>query len=192
MSLLFDPKTSLISNVRFIESPNCNERPPNTLIDLIVIHGITVPTNEFGGNGIVELFTNQLNVAAHPEYLELAKLHVSAHILIRRTGEMLQFVPFVKRAWHAGESEYAGRKMCNDFSIGIELEGSDELPYELVQYQQLAELIWVLKQVYPAITNERITGHSDIAPGRKTDPGPSFNWDFLRNLLLEKSTKEPI
>lgn len=164
-------------------SPNCDERPVGTIIDTIVIHGISLPPGEFGGNGIKDLFMNQLDPKAHPYFSTIAGLRVSSHILIRRDGEVIQFVPFDKRAWHAGESSFNGRSHCNDFSIGIELEGTDTESYEQAQYHRLANLIRGIQTIYPAITNQRIIGHSDIAPGRKTDPGPAFDWIFLKSLL---------
>lgn len=167
-------------------SPNCDERPAETLIDTIIVHGISLPPGEFGGESIIDLFTNRLDPTAHPYFATIAEMKVSAHVLIRRDGELIQFVPFAKRAWHAGESNFLGRTRCNDFSIGIELEGTDSIPYEEAQYQQLAKLILQLQKLYPAITNQRIIGHSDVAPGRKTDPGPIFDWDYLKNLLKKR------
>jgi AmpD protein len=147
------------------------------------VHNISLPPNEFGGPYIEQLFTNQLAPNAHPYFEEIKDHKVSAHILIRRGGEMVQFVPFNKRAWHAGKSEYKGSENCNDFAIGIELEGMDEVPYEAVQYSVLATLVDALRLVYPLLSKEDIVGHSDIAPGRKTDPGVAFNWESLRKQL---------
>lgn len=169
--------------MHFIASPNCDDRPVGTVIDLLVIHGISLPPGKFGGDAIQALFTNQLDPTAHPYFQTIAHLKVSAHVLIRRDGEVIQFVPFQKRAWHAGESSFQERKRCNDFSIGIELEGADTVPYEPIQYRRLAELTRVLMRFYPGITPQRIVGHSDIAPGRKTDPGPAFDWQYFFNLL---------
>lgn len=176
--------------MHFIPSPNCDERPADTEIDLLVIHGISLPPGEFGGDAINALFTNQLDPKAHPAFHSIADLKVSAHILIRRDGEVIQYVPFKKRAWHAGESSFQGRTRCNDFSIGIELEGADTVPYEPIQYQRLAALTQVLMQFYPGITQQRIVGHSDIAPGRKTDPGAAFDWQHFFGLLnnIKEST----
>jgi AmpD protein len=169
--------------MHFIASPNCDERPKDTVIDLLVVHGISLPPGEFGGDAITALFTNQLNSNEHPYFQQIAELKVSAHVLIRRDGEMIQYVPFNKRAWHAGASNFEGRTNCNDFSIGIELEGADTVPYEPIQYQRLVSLTRTLMRFYPNITPERIVGHSDIAPGRKTDPGIAFDWQFFLELL---------
>jgi len=160
-----------------VPSPNCDARPDAELPSLIVIHNISLPPNEYGGNGIVELFTNCLDPQAHPYYQEICHLQVSSHFLIRRDGELLQFVPCTARAWHAGVSQWQGRERCNDFSIGIELEGSDFEAFTEAQYQTLAQLVQALQAAYP-ITS--ITGHADIAPGRKTDPGPFFEWARIR------------
>jgi AmpD protein len=147
------------------------------------VHGISLPPGEFGGGHIAELFTNRLDPGAHPYFAEIAHLRVSAHLLIRRDGELLQFVPFHQRAWHAGVSSFEGRNACNDFSVGIELEGVDDLPYEPVQLERLAAVIRALSRAYPAIRPDRVVGHSDVAPGRKTDPGPAFDWRRLHALL---------
>jgi AmpD protein len=163
----------LASNVRFIHSPNQDARPAGNDIKLIVIHNISLPPNEYGGNGVIELFTNQLDPDAHPYYAEIHQLKVSSHFFIRRDGSVTQFVPCTQRAWHAGASNWQGRERCNDFSIGIELEGSDFEVFEIAQYVALNHLITAIKKVYPI---EDIVGHSDIAPGRKTDPGPYFDW----------------
>ncbi len=164
----------LLNNATFIASPNFDERQDEQDISLIVIHGISLPPNKFGGDGVKQLFCNQLNPNEHPYYQQIYQLKVSAHLFIKRTGEMIQFVPFNKRAWHAGKSVFSERCGCNDFSIGIELEGTDETPYTNEQYQQLSQVISLLKQHYLQI--DSIVGHSDIAPGRKTDPGESFEW----------------
>jgi len=164
-------------------SPNCDARPEEGVVDLIVVHGISLPPGEFGGGWIDALFTNTLEADAHPYFREIAGLEVSAHVLIRRDGEVVQYVPFDRRAWHAGQSCYEGRERCNDFSIGIELEGCDDQAYEAVQYKALADICRALLAAYPALTPQRIVGHCDIAPGRKTDPGPSFDWARLRSLL---------
>lgn len=168
---------------RAVDSPNCDERPLDSPINLLVIHGISLPPGEYGGPWIDDLFTNRLDPTAHPYFREVAGLRVSAHLLIRRDGEVVQYVPFERRAWHAGQSCYGGRERCNDFSIGIELEGDDERPYEAVQYRVLAEVCWALFEAYPSLSPQHVVGHCDIAPGRKTDPGPYFDWPQLRALL---------
>ncbi|MCC6134581.1 MAG: 1,6-anhydro-N-acetylmuramyl-L-alanine amidase AmpD [Candidatus Contendobacter sp.] len=180
-----DPATGLLDAAHYLPSPNGDDRPLGVAIDLIVIHGISLPPGEFGGPWIDALFANTLDLAAHSYFQTLSGLRVSAHLLIRRDGELTQYVPFHRRAWHAGASEYAGRSRCNDFSIGIELEGADLIPYTDQQYPQLAAAIRAMWATYPAITPDRLTGHTDIAPGRKTDPGPAFDWARLRRLLEE-------
>lgn len=164
-------------------SPNCDARTLSGDISLIVVHGISLPPGAFGGPWIADLFLNRLDADAHPYFREIAGLKVSAHAVIRRDGQIIQFVPFSKRAWHAGQSSYCGRDACNDFSIGIELEGTDETPYTDAQYRQLAAVIAVLRARYPGIAADAIAGHADIAPGRKTDPGPAFDWAKLAGLL---------
>ncbi|MBL1277572.1 MAG: 1,6-anhydro-N-acetylmuramyl-L-alanine amidase AmpD [Ectothiorhodospiraceae bacterium] len=176
--------TGLLDEATQISSPNCDARPDNSPIDLLVIHAISLPSGEYGGPWINDLFRNQLDPEAHSDFSEICALTVSAHALIRREGEIIQYVPFQQRAWHAGLSRFQGRERCNDFSIGIELEGCDKQHFEDIQYQQLSQLTKILMRTYPGITHERITGHSDIAPGRKTDPGPHFNWDRLRQMLI--------
>ncbi|MBC7786010.1 MAG: 1,6-anhydro-N-acetylmuramyl-L-alanine amidase AmpD [Methylophilaceae bacterium] len=156
-----------------IDSPNHDARPDNSIISLIVIHNISLPPQQYGGHGIVELFTNQLNPGDHPYYAEISHLKVSSHFFIKRDGQLIQFVSCLNRAWHAGVSSWKGVERCNDFSIGIELEGSDFDVFENTQYKTLGSLLSVLKKTYVIDT---IVGHSDIAPGRKTDPGPYFNW----------------
>jgi len=165
---------------RHVASPNCDERPSAAAITLLVIHNISLPPGEFGGDGIERLFTNELDSASHHYYRTLADVRVSAHFLIRRSGELLQFVPCAKRAWHAGASAWCGRPGCNDFSIGIELEGADDVPYTDSQYRVLAELARVLRSAYPIVD---IVGHRDIAPSRKTDPGASFDWSRFRGSI---------
>ena len=166
---------------RYVASPNFDERPGGPAITLLVIHNISLPPGEFGGDGIERLFTNELDSAAHPYYRTLAGERVSAHFLVRRMGELVQFVPCAKRAWHAGVSAWCGRSRCNDFSIGIELEGADDVPYTESQYRLLSELACVLRCAYPIAD---IVGHSDIAPSRKTDPGPSFDWSRFRGSIV--------
>jgi len=173
------PEGTLASAIQ-IASPNCDERPAGELITLVVVHAISLPPGEFGGGAIEDLFTNALDCDAHPYFDGLRGIRVSAHFLIRRGGSIVQFVPCDKRAWHAGASRYAGRDRCNDFSIGIELEGTDDTAYTDSQYEALAALIRALSARYPIAD---IVGHSDISPGRKTDPGPAFNWSRLRESL---------
>jgi N-acetyl-anhydromuramoyl-L-alanine amidase len=182
-SLKVDPPTGLLIGVRQVLSPHFDARPSNVAADLIVVHGITLPPGEFGGPWIDRLFTGNLPPDAHPFFREAAGRRVSAHVLIRRDGQAVQYVPFGARAWHAGQSEYHGRPGCNDFSIGIELEGTDENPYTDAQYDQLTAVVRALLATYPQLCTTRIAGHSDIAPGRKTDPGPAFDWPRLRRML---------
>ena len=156
----------------YIPSPNCDDRPEGA-IELLVIHNISLPPGEFGGDGVLRLFTNTLDPTVHPYYATLSGLKVSAHFLVRRDGRIIQFVPCLKRAWHAGESCWQGKVRCNDFSIGIELEGSDDIPFTPEQYAALKRLTAALRETYPI---RGIAGHSDIAPQRKTDPGPCFEW----------------
>ena len=167
----------VLEDVRFVASPNCDARPADARIELIVIHNISLPPGEFGGLGIEDLFLNRLDPTAHAYYAGIAHLRVSAHFLLRRDGAITQFVACGQRAWHAGVSSWQGRERCNDFSVGIELEGADEIPFEDAQYARLADLIEALKARYPIVD---VTGHADIAPGRKTDPGTSFEWDRIK------------
>ena len=169
-----------VNEARFVESPNCDERPDGCAIELLVLHHISLPPGEFGGPGIVELFTNRLDPAAHSFYPTVAGTRVSAHFLIRRDGELCQFVPCGARAWHAGESSWKGRLQCNDFSIGVELEGTGDAPFTDAQYGRLAALTRALMTRYPI---RDIVGHSDVAPGRKSDPGPQFDWLRYRRML---------
>ena len=182
-----DTASGLVAPARQCPSPNCDDRPAGSEPSLLVIHGISLPPGKFGGPEVEQLFTNTLDWDSHPYFDEIRGLEVSAHLLIDRSGEITQFVPFDKRAWHAGASCHDGRENCNDFSIGIELEGTDDLPYTQAQYKQLVRVSEALMQTYPAITKERITGHQHIAPGRKTDPGYLFDWDFYLNKLLNSS-----
>lgn len=168
-----DADAGWFSIARRIPSPNFDERPADTAICLVVVHAISLPPGEFGGQGIVDLFTNAIDPQVHPYYLGIAGLRVSTHFLIRRDGDLIQFVSAARRAWHAGISQWAGRERCNDFSIGIELEGGDEMPFENAQYRMLNFLLAELWLRYPL---QAVVGHSEIAPGRKTDPGPSFDW----------------
>lgn len=174
-----DPVTGLIVGVRQVLSPHFDLRPGGIAPDLIVVHGISLPPGRFDGPWIDRLFTGGLPPDGHPYFREIAGLRVSAHVLIRRDGEVVQYVPFAQRAWHAGASQYRGRSTCNDFSVGIELEGSDDIAYEDAQYRELASVIAGLLTAYPTLSREHIVGHSDIAPGRKTDPGPVFDWKRL-------------
>ena len=178
-----DPTTGLLIGVRQVLSPHFDARPAGVTPDLIVIHGISLPPGEFATPWIDRLFTGNLPRDAHPAFHDVAALRVSAHALIRRDGPITQYVPFGKRAWHAGHSQYQGRNACNDFSIGIELEGTDQLPYTEAQYESLRALVRALLATYPSLSAERIAGHSDIAPGRKTDPGPAFAWTQVRAAL---------
>ncbi len=159
-------------------SPNCDDRPDGASIDLLVIHNISLPPGEFGGRGVEALFTNSLNPAGHPYYQTIQDIKVSAHFFIRRDGELIQFVPCLKRAWHAGLTNWRGRERCNDFSIGIELEGTDDLPFTDQQYDTLGRLTRVLIATYPI---QDVVGHSDVSPGRKTDPGNCFDWARYRS-----------
>lgn len=178
--------TGIISGARQVASPNCDDRPAGCAPSLIVIHGISLPPGEYGGPAIDQLFTNCLPADAHPYFDAIADVQVSAHFLIRRDGELVQYVPINRRAWHAGESCYDGRDCCNDFSIGIELEGEDHTPYETAQYERLAQLVDILRGSQQALADAKIVGHSDIAPGRKTDPGEAFDWQNLYRLLGER------
>lgn len=170
----------LVEGARFIASANADERPAECAVELLVIHNISLPPGEFGGPGIIDLFTNRLDPDAHPYYREIAALQVASHFLIRRDGELIQFVLCGRRAWHAGASCWRGRIRCNDYSLGVELEGTDHQLFECAQYERLAELTLALREKYPIID---IVGHSDIAPDRKTDPGPFFDWLRYRSMI---------
>lgn len=170
----------MCGGARYLPSPNFDQRPEDQPISLLVVHNISLPPNEFGGDGVVELFTNRLDPSAHPYYATIRDLRVSAHFLIRRDGELIQFVPCELRAWHAGESCWQGRERCNDFSIGVELEGADDIAYTDAQYGTLADLAAGLFAHYGIL---QLAGHADIAPGRKTDPGAAFDWARLRSSL---------
>jgi len=178
-----DTGTGLLDGARHVPSPNSDERPGAAPPDLIVVHGISLPPGEYGGPWIDRLFTNSLPADAHPYFATVAAMKVSSHLLIRRDGSLVQYVPFHLRAWHSGASNYCGRERCNDFSIGIELEGTDDTPYEPAQYRALSDAILALCAAYPSLSTQHVTGHSDIAPGRKTDPGPAFDWLRLRAML---------
>ena len=184
-----DAESGLLRGARQVPSPNFDARPDGILPELIVVHGISLPPSQFGGPWIDRLFTNTLPPDEHPYFATISQLKVSSHALIRRDGEVVQYVPFHRRAWHAGASSYQGRERCNDFSIGIELEGADETPYEPAQYRMLSAVIQELCAAYPSLSLSRIAGHSDIAPERKTDPGPAFDWQRLYALL--RATRNP-
>lgn len=177
-----DPQTGWVSGVSHCPSPNFNARPHGE-ISLLVIHNISLPPGQFATGKVQELFCNRLDPQEHPYFLDIASLQVSAHFLIERSGAVIQFVSCLDRAWHAGVSCFAGRESCNDFSLGIELEGTDDQPYSDLQYAALSQLVTELQAHYPQLGRERICGHSDIAPGRKTDPGPAFDWARLFALL---------
>lgn len=181
--LKIEPATGLVVGVRQVLSPYFDARPTGVLPELIVVHGISMPPGEFGGPWIDRLFTGNLPPETHAFFKEASRLRVSAHALIRRDGMIVQYVPFGQRAWHAGQSHYRGRAGCNDFSIGIELEGTGETAYADPQYDQLAALVEALLAAYASLSGDHIAGHSDIAPGRKTDPGPSFDWERWRSIL---------
>lgn len=172
-----------VEGARRVPSPNFDLRPPGAGLELIVIHGISLPPGIFGGGWIDRFFSNELPAVADPYFATIAEQRVSAHVLIDRAGRLTQYVSFLDRAWHAGKSAHCGREACNDFSIGIELEGADDVPYAAAQYAALGRLIDALREAYPALRGADIVGHCDIAPGRKTDPGPAFDWARLRRLL---------
>ncbi|MGB5104769.1 MAG: 1,6-anhydro-N-acetylmuramyl-L-alanine amidase AmpD [Steroidobacteraceae bacterium] len=178
-----DAATGWLRVARRVESPNCDDRPAGVQPTLVVVHGISLPPGEFGGPWIDALFTNHLPADAHPYFATVATLRVSAHVLVRRDGELVQYVPFHRRAWHAGKSQWQGREGCNDYSVGIEIEGTDASAYESAQYTMLARLVARLCLTYPGLSPERVVGHSDVAPGRKSDPGIAFDWPLLRTLL---------
>ena len=174
---------------RWVPSPNFGSRPDGTDISLLVIHNISLPPGQFGTGCVEQFFCNALDAAQDPYFETMTDLKVSSHLLIERDGAVIQFVRFTDRAWHAGQSEFAGRDNCNDYSIGIELEGTDHEPYTAAQYEQLALITRDLMRSYPAITYDRVTGHEHIAPGRKTDPGPAFEWDRYFDSIKEKEVE---
>ena len=182
-SLHIDRATGLLAGACQVLSPHFDARPAGVLPELLVVHGISLPPGEFGGPWIDRLFTGTLPADAHPYFATIAAQRVSAHALIRRDGEIVQYVPFGERAWHAGQSTYRGRSACNDFSIGVELEGTDDTPYTDAQYEALAALTAALIAAYPSLSAQAIAAHSEVSPGRKTDPGPSFEWARFRELL---------
>jgi AmpD protein len=175
-----------LRRARAVPTAHCGPRPEKTQVDLVVLHSISLPPGVYGGDAIEQLFTNRLDWSAHPYFESIRGLAVSAHFLIRRDGELVQFVGCSERAWHAGVSSWNGRERCNDFSIGIELEGTDEKPYAAAQYTMLARLVRALKRVYPIAA---VVGHSDIAPGRKTDPGPAFDWARVARLTAPRAAR---
>jgi AmpD protein len=173
-------KSGWLPGARRVPSPNCDARPKGTAVTLLVVHCISLPPGKFGGNAIEHLFTNQLDAHADPYFKQVHAMKVSAHFVVRRDGELVQFVPAAKRAWHAGVSSWRGRARCNDFSIGVELEGTDDTRYAPVQYARLRELVHVLRRAFPL---RDVAAHSDVAPGRKTDPGRHFDWARLLRSL---------
>ncbi len=182
-SFQVDAGSGLLLGAAQVASPNFDARPAGIEADLIVVHGISLPPGEFGGPWIGRLFTNTLPADAHPYFADVCTLRVSSHLVVYRDGAVTQYVRFAERAWHAGRSSFNGRTACNDFSIGIELEGTDTLPYEDAQYRVLAKIVAALCTAYPTLSTDRLVGHSDIAPGRKTDPGPAFDWPRARRLI---------
>jgi AmpD protein len=177
-----DPRTGLLSPLRLSLSPHADERPFEE-VSLLVIHNISLPPKQFGGPHIEDLFLGKLDYTAHPSLADLKGLKVSSHFVIDRLGIVTQYVSVFERAWHAGKSQWQGRDSCNEFSIGIELEGADDVPFEEIQYEKLVKLAKCLMKYFPLITKERVVGHSDIAPGRKTDPGAMFEWERFRGDL---------
>jgi len=185
--LHIDSITGLVREARQAPSPNCDDRPEGCKPDLIVIHSISLPPGEFGGPWIDELFANSLDPSAHPYFRTITGLRVSSHLLIRRDGELVQYVPLIKRAWHAGDSCFENRNQCNDFSIGIELEGMDTVAYTDEQYDVLCAAIAAIRAAVASLKTAPIVGHCDIAPERKTDPGPTFDWQRFQAQLAKTS-----
>jgi AmpD protein len=184
MTTLLIDDAGWLQSAEVIRSPNFDARPDGAQIKLVVVHGISLPPGEYGGGHIQQFFCNRLDAGAHPYFESICSMTVSAHCLIERDGKLLQFVSFLDRAWHAGESEWRGESACNNFSIGIELEGCDDQAYTEAQYSSLAALVASLRENYPGIEADSVTGHSDIAPNRKTDPGPAFDWSKLKAYLV--------
>ncbi len=178
-----DIESGLIREARQVPSPNFDDRPTGCCAELIILHGISLPPGEFGGEWIDRLFTNSIDSDMHPYFCEIVDLRVSSHLLIRRDGELVQYVSLTKRAWHAGVSCYQDREKCNDFSIGIELEGTDEIPYTDMQYEMLGTTVKAIRAAFPAMADAPVVGHHDVAAGRKTDPGPVFDWQRLNSQL---------
>ena len=183
------PGAGLIRPASQCPSPNQDDRPPGAVPSLVILHGISLPPGEFGGPHIEALFTNQLDWDAHPYFSEIEGLQVSSHLLVRRDGELIQFVPFERRAWHAGTSSFRGQDCCNDYSIGIEMEGTDDIPYTDEQYETLADVLTAIMESYPAISPRHLAGHCDVSPGRKSDPGPVFDWLRLYDELTDRRTE---
>ena len=183
LAMICVDENGLVAAARQVPSPNRDARPPDCQPELIVLHGISLPPGEFGGRWIDDFFTNCLDRSAHPYFDEICRLQVSSHLLIRRDGTLVQYVPLSMRAWHAGDSHWRGRDQCNDFSIGIELEGTDDLPYSDAQYHALEELLPGLYEAVPSLAKGEVVGHCHISPGRKSDPGPSFDWNRLQQLV---------
>jgi len=181
---LFTVQNHYVDQAEFLASPNFSERPRGVKISLLVIHNISLPPGEFGGNHVIDFFLNKLDSSQHPFFEKISDMKVSSHLFLDRKGKLIQFVGLDKKAWHAGVSEFKDQEECNDFSIGIELEGTDTDPYTDAQYDSLISLTNCLMESYPGITKERVVGHSDIAPDRKTDPGESFNWSRYKNSLI--------
>jgi N-acetyl-anhydromuramoyl-L-alanine amidase len=181
--LVVDAAAGLLREARQLPSPNFDARPPGAGLSLIIVHGISLPPGEYGGPWIDKLFLNQLPPSAHPYFEQVAALKVSSHLLVRRDGDIVQYVSFNDRAWHAGRSHFEGREACNDFSIGIELEGTDDQAYTDRQYVKLAAVVRSLCRAYPTLHPQRVVGHSDVAPGRKTDPGAAFDWPRIRAMI---------
>jgi N-acetyl-anhydromuramoyl-L-alanine amidase len=186
---LLSVEMGFVSGARAARSPNCDARPRGAGPELVVVHGISLPPGEFGGPWIERLFMNTLPADQHPYFGTIQDLRVSPHVLIRRDGSLVQYVPFGLRAWHAGTSHWRGRGACNDFSVGVELEGTDDAPYEEGQYDALADLVAALQRAYPSLAEGWIAGHSDIAPGRKTDPGPAFDWRRLERAVRARGAE---
>jgi N-acetyl-anhydromuramoyl-L-alanine amidase len=191
VELQVDIDSGLMEGARYLASPNYDARPGGVQAELIVVHGISLPPGEFGGPWIDRLFTNSLPPDVHPYFAEIGAMRVSSHLLVARDGGLTQFVRFTDRAWHAGESAYDGRTACNDFSIGVELEGVDTIPYEAAQYDTLAEVVAALCDAYPRLSADRMVGHSDISPGRKTDPGPAFDWQRAHRCIAAAREASP-
>ena len=183
-----DAETGLIAPARQLASPNCDGRPKGVVVDLLILHGISLPPGKFGTGSIEALFMNMLDFSAHPYFEEIRGLTVSSHLFIDRRGDLTQFVAFNDRAWHAGESCFRGRSRCNDFAIGIELEGTDDSAYTNAQYATLGPVVAAIATAYPAIDARRLAAHSDVSPGRKTDPGPAFDWQRLYDALVPLSS----
>ncbi|MBI1732647.1 MAG: 1,6-anhydro-N-acetylmuramyl-L-alanine amidase AmpD [Gammaproteobacteria bacterium] len=184
-----DPGRNWIAGARQVPSPHCDDRPPDAEISLIVIHGISLPPRQYGGPYIDQLFTGTLDAAAHPYFAEIAALRVSSHLLVDRCGAVTQYVSLARRAWHAGQSCFRGREECNDFSVGMEFEGCDDEAYSGVQYEMGAALAAAIMSAWPAIGPDSVVRHSDISPGRKTDPGPAFEWEkFLAMIAASRAS----